>query len=134
MSKEDEVLEELIKIRELLSPPPPPPKPKNILEEFKQFLEKYKVIGVAVAFIMAIYLGALIQSLVNNLVMPIIELFLPGVDWEVFKAGPFRIGAFVGDVITFVIVAFVIFMLIKLTTKFGEYSKKVQEKVGSLIN
>ena len=134
MSEEEEVLEELKKIRELLTPPPPPPKPKNMLEEFKQFLEKYKVIGVAVAFIMAIYLGALIQSLVNNLVMPIIELFLPDVDWEGFKAGPFRIGAFVGDVITFVIIAFVIFMLIKLTTKFGEYSKKVQEKVGSLIN
>jgi len=134
MSEEEEVLEELKKIRELLSPAPPPPKPKNMLEEFKQFLEKYKVIGVAVAFIMAIYLGALIQSLVNNLVMPIIEFFLPGVDWEGFKLGPFRIGAFVGDLITFLIVAFVIFMLIKLTTKFGEYSKKVQEKVGSLIN
>ncbi len=134
MSKEEEVLEELKKIRELLSPPPPPPKPKNLFEEFKQFLEKYKVVGIAVAFIMAIYLGALIQSLVNNLVMPIIELFLPGVDWESVKAGPFRVGAFIGDLITFVIVAFVIFMLVKLTTQFGEYSKKIQEKVGQVID
>ncbi|MFX1571533.1 MAG: MscL family protein [Promethearchaeota archaeon] len=136
MSKEEEeVLQELIKIRELLTPAPPPPKPKSILEEFKQFLAKYKVIGVAVAFIMAIYLGALIQSLVDNLIMPIIELFLPAdVDWESITAGPFRIGAFIGDALTFIIVAFVIFMLIKLTTKAGEYSKKMQEKVGQLFD
>jgi large conductance mechanosensitive channel len=119
MSKEDEMLEELKKIREILSPPPSPPKPKNLLEEFKQFLEKYKVIGLAVAFIMGIYLGALIKSLVDNLVMPIIELALPGIQWELFTLGPFRIGAFIGDLITFLIVAFVIFLLVKLTKRIG---------------
>lgn len=136
MSEEEEVLEELKKIRELLSPPPPPPKPKNLLEEFKRFLSKYKVVGVAVGFIMAIYLGALIKSLVDNLIMPIIEIFTPeGVNWEdIIIAKTFRIGAFIGDLITFIIVAFIIFMLIKLSTKFGEYSKKIQKKVSQLID
>ncbi len=128
------MLEELIKIRELLSPPPPSSKAKNILEEFKRFLDKYKVMGLAIAFIMGICFGTLIQSLVGNLIMALITLFLPGVDWEVIRVGPFRIGAFIGDLITFIIVAFVIFLLIKLTTKFGEYSKKIQEKVGQLID
>ena len=121
MSKEDEILEELIKIREVLTPAPapPPPKPKNLLEEFKRFLDKYKVMGLAVAFIMGIYLGALVKSLVDNLVMPIIEFALPGIEWELLVLGPFRIGAFIGDLITFVIVAFVIFLIVKLTARIG---------------
>jgi len=121
MSKEDEILEELIKIREVLTPAPapPPPKPKNLLEEFKRFLDKYKVMGLAVAFIMGIYLGALVKSLVDNLVMPIIEFALQGIEWELLVLGPFRIGAFIGDLITFVIVAFVIFLIVKLTARIG---------------
>ncbi|MFX1494840.1 MAG: MscL family protein [Promethearchaeota archaeon] len=122
MSKEKEMLDELKQIRELLTPgppPPPPPKPKNLLDEFKQFLSKYKVMGLAVAFIMGIYLGALVKSLVDNLVMPIITLILPGVNWEEFVLGVFRIGPFIGDLITFVIVAFVIFLLVKLTSRIG---------------
>ena len=75
--------------------------------------------GLAVAFIMGIYLGALVQSLVSNLVMPIVELALPGIQWELLVLGPFRIGAFIGDLITFVIVALVIFLIVKLTTRIG---------------
>lgn len=114
---ENEILDELKKIREHLEPKPPPPPPKNLYEEFKQFLSKYKVIGLAVAFIMGIYLGELVRSLVDNLVMPIVSLFVPGVEWETITVGVFRIGAFIGDLITFIIVAFVIFLLVKLTKR-----------------
>ena len=123
MSEKDEMLEELKKIREYLTPPPPPPepeKPKNLLYEFKDFLSKYKIMGLAVAFIMGLYVGALVKSLVDNLIMPIIELFFPpGFIWEEIVLGPFRIGAFIGDLITFIFVALVIFLLVKLTSKFG---------------
>ncbi|MFX0012436.1 MAG: MscL family protein, partial [Candidatus Hermodarchaeota archaeon] len=67
MTTETEMLEELKKIREALAPTPPPPEPekkKNLLMEFKDFIKKYKVLGLAVAFIMGIYLGALVKSLV----------------------------------------------------------------------
>ena len=95
-------------------------KKKNILEEFKDFIKKYKVLGLAVAFIMAQYLGALVQSLVNNLVMPLVTFFLPAeIPWEEFVVWVFRIGAFIGDLITFIIVAFVIFLLVKYTSKLG---------------
>lgn len=121
MSTDDKILEELTKIREALAPPAAPPtKKKNLVEEFKEFLKKYKVMGLAVAFIMAIYLGELVKSLVDNLVMPIVEFFLPPtINWELLVLGPFRIGAFIGDLITFVIVALVIFFLVKLTTRIG---------------
>ncbi|MFX1536126.1 MAG: MscL family protein [Promethearchaeota archaeon] len=120
MTKEDEMLEELRKIRELLSPPPPPPPPKNFLDEFKQFLSKYRVMGLAVAFIMGIYLGTLVGSLVDNIVMPIVQFFLPAeINWELLTVGPFRVGLFIGDLITFIIVAFVIFVLVKYTARLG---------------
>jgi len=114
---ENEILEELKKIKKQLEPKAPPPPPKNLYEEFKQFLSKYKVIGLAVAFIMGVYLGELVRSLVDNLVMPIVSLFVPGVQWEAITIGVFRIGAFIGDLITFLIVAFVIFLLVKLTKR-----------------
>ncbi|MGB9717851.1 MAG: MscL family protein [Thermoproteota archaeon] len=121
-SKEDEIVEELRKIRQLLEPkpaPPAPPAPKGLLEEFKAFISKYRVLGMAVAFILGLYLGALVQALVNDLIMPIIELATPDVAWEQVTAGPFRIGHFTGTLITFLIVAFVIFLLVKVTAKWG---------------
>jgi len=114
-------LEELRKIRELLEPKPsaPPPPPKNFLDEFRQFLTKYKVMGLAVAFILAIHLGALVQALVNDLIMPLIELGLPDVPWEEIVFGPFMVGHFIGQFVTFLIVAFVIFLLVKVTSRYG---------------
>ena len=123
MSKEDEMLAELKQIREFLVPAPPPKEPDKkmkLLDEFKSFLKEYKVMGLAVAFIMGLYLGALVKSLVDNLVMPIVELFTPeDFAWETLTLGPFRVGAFIGDLITFIIIALVIFLIVKLTTKLG---------------
>jgi len=75
--------------------------------------------GMAVAFILGLYLGALVKALVDDLIMPIITLILPGVEWEVFVLGPFRIGHFVGALITFLLVAFVVFLIVKITKKWG---------------
>ena len=124
MTTDSEMLEELKKIREALAPTPPPKEPekkKNLLEEFKDFIMKYKVLGLAIAFIMGQYIGDLVQSLVDNLVMPLVTIFLPdNIPWEEFTAFDiFRIGAFLGDLLTFIIVAFVIFLLIKYSAKIG---------------
>ena len=122
MSKEDKMLEELRRIRELLEPkpaPPPPPPKTGLWNDFMDFISKYKVMGLAVAFIMGIYLGALVKALVDDWIMPIVTLVMPGTDWENIVAGPFRVGHFVGALITFIIVAFVIFILVKVTKKWG---------------
>jgi len=117
---QDEILEELKKIRQLLEPKPAPPSPpKGIFNEFKDFLSKYKVMGLAVAFILGVYLGTLVQALVNDLIMPMINFVIPNVNWELIVAGPFRVGHFTGALITFVIVAFVVFILIKITKRWG---------------
>jgi len=119
MSKEDEMIGELKRIRQLLEPKPTPPPPKGLMNEFKAFLSKYSVMGIAVAFILGLYLGALVKALVDDLIMPIISLVMPGIDWEVITVGPFRVGHFAGSLITFIIIAFVIFILVKITTRWG---------------
>ena len=121
MSKEDKIIEELSQIRELLTPKPaePSPPPKGLLAEFKDFISKYKVMGLAVAFILGLYLGALVKALVDDLIMPLIELIFPGLAWEAVTIGPFRIGHFVGALITFIIIAFIIFILVKVTKRWG---------------
>jgi len=124
MSKKDETLEELKKIRELLTPKPAPPPPKGIWKEFMDFFSKYKVMGLAVAFIMGIYLGELVKALVADFIMPIIGLALPNVsNLKTYSLSVgkqiFGVGDFLVALITFVIVAFVIFILVKVTKRWG---------------
>ncbi|RLE36829.1 hypothetical protein DRJ17_07820 [Candidatus Woesearchaeota archaeon] len=121
MSKNEEILQVLREIKALLEPKSTssPPPPKGLWNEFLDFISKYKVMGMAVAFILGLYLGALVQALVNDLVMPIITLATPGVEWELYMVGPFRVGHFIGTLITFLLVAFVVFLIVKMTRKLG---------------
>ena len=77
-----QMLKELQQIRELLAakPVPPPPPPKGLWNDFKTFLEQYRAMGLAVAFIIGLYLGSLVQSLVKDLLLPVIGLALQDVD------------------------------------------------------
>jgi len=139
LAKDEEMLDELKKIRVALETKPPPPPPTGLWSEFKTFLENYKVLGLAVAFIMGVYLGGLVQSLVSELLMPIIGLALPGLGnlatWKIpvpettldaqgnppadYTGQLFGIGPFLVALITFIIVAFVIFILVKVTKRWG---------------
>jgi large conductance mechanosensitive channel len=118
------MLAELRSIRKLLEPKPapPPPPPKGMMQEFKVFLSEYKVLGLAVAFILGVYLGALVKSLVTDLVLPIINLAFPGLgDINTYKiqiaSAIFGVGDFANALITFLIVAFVIFLIVKLSKR-----------------
>ena len=126
MITEEKMLDELKQIRELLAakPAPPPPAPKGMWNEFKAFIENYKVMGLAVAFILGLYLGQLVQSMVTDLIMPVIGLALPGMDnlstlSVSVENQAFGVGSFLVALITFIIVAFVIFLLVKITKKWG---------------
>lgn len=126
MASDDAVLAELQKIRELLTPkpaPPAPPEPKGISAEFKAFLKNYKVLGLAVAFILGVYLGGLVQALVKDLLLPVIGIPLSSVgDLSTYKitfaAQQFLIGDFLVAVITFIIVAIVIFLIVKVAKRY----------------
>jgi large conductance mechanosensitive channel len=119
MAVDQEMLEELRKIRELLTKPPDLPKPKGFWPEFKAFLAEYKVLGLAVAFILGLYLGNVVKALVSDLLLPVVDYGLPaGTDFNTFKVGPFGLGDFINNVLTFLIVALVIFLIVKLADKY----------------
>jgi large conductance mechanosensitive channel len=100
----------------------------ELAKEFRDFLKEYKIVGLAIAFIMGVAATALIKSLVENIVMPIITPFIPGGAWKeaVFSLGPIVIkwGAFLGELINFIIIALVVFMIAKFILKEEKVAKK----------
>jgi large conductance mechanosensitive channel len=100
----------------------------GIIKEFKEFLKEYKIVALAVAFVIGIASTTLIQSIVNNLIMPVITPFIPGGAWQTatFSIGPIIIGwgALLGAIINFVIIAFVVFMIAKVFLKEEKVTKK----------
>ena len=131
MNSDQEILEELRKIREAVTPKPPPTaeKPKGIWAEFMDFIGKAGVIGLAVGFIMGTYIGTVVTALVQDIIMPIPGALIPSGDWRkaivsipVGAGMNFAIGDFVGVIINFLIVAIVVFFIAK-------YAGKAMEKV-----
>ncbi len=94
---------------------------KSFTDEFMDFLNKYGVIGLAVAFVMGAAITKLVTALVTDLIMPIIGALIPGGDWRTatltLGSIKFMVGDFVGALIDFMIIAFVIFMIVKLIVK-----------------
>src|SRR5512137_2085804 len=101
---------------------------KGFVEEFMDFIKNYQVIGLAVAVIIGAAAGKMVTAMVNDIVMPIIAVLVPGGDWKtsVINVGPvkFLVGDFVGAVIDFAIVALVIFLVVKFIMK-SDASKKI---------
>lgn len=118
-STDEEILAELREIRKLLTPAPPPQKPKGLVNEFRGFIKQYNVLGMAVAFIFGIYLGALTKALVTDLLLPVISFVLPGQNINTVMLGPFGIGDFANSLVTFLIVAFVIFLIVKAASRYN---------------
>ncbi len=52
------------------------------MSEFMEFLQEYKIVGLAIAFVIGVAATALIQSLIENIIMPIITVFVPGGAWR----------------------------------------------------
>lgn len=100
----------------------------GLMGEFKEFLNEYKIIPLAIAFIIGLAATTLVKSLVDNIVMPIITPFIPGGEWQTatFNLGPIVIswGAFLSAVINFVIIALVVFFVAKMFFKEEKVTKK----------
>jgi len=92
-----------------------------MLQEFKDFAMKGNVVDLAVAVVIGAAFGKIVSSLVDNLVTPLVGMFMGGVDFSslTYAVGDavFGYGAFIQSVIDFTIVAFVIFMVVKAINK-----------------
>lgn len=100
----------------------------SLISEFKDFLNEYKVMGLAVAFIMATAATGLVKSLVDEIIMPLVTPFVPGGSWQTARLvlGPISLGwgPFLAALINFVILAFVVFMIAKMVLKEEKVTKK----------
>lgn len=125
----------------------------KLLKEFREFAFKGNMIDLAVGMIIGAAFTGLVNSIVGNMVMPIISLFTGGIDFnnmyvplndaaraaaqsgadiETARAAGavFAYGTFLTDLIQFLILAFVVFMMIRCLTKAMEVAKKEQEEAA----
>ncbi|MCB0569460.1 MAG: large-conductance mechanosensitive channel protein MscL [Phaeodactylibacter sp.] len=115
-----------------------------MLKEFKDFIMRGNVLELAVAVIIAGAFGAVVASFTNDVIMPPIGLALGGVDFSnlaltlkdaqldetgavAVEAVQIRYGAFLQKVIDFIIIAFVIFMLVRTYNRMQDRMKKAEE-------
>lgn len=100
----------------------------GIASEFKEFLKEYKIVGLAIAFIMGAAATALVKSLVDNILMPIITPFIQDGAWReaTLALGPVVMswGQFLADAIYFMFLAIVVFLFAKFVLKEDKVGKK----------
>jgi len=104
-----------------------------MIKEFLAFLREYKIVGLALAFVMGTASTALVKSLVDNIIMPLVTPFVPNWKEAVLDMGPFAIkwGAFMAELINFVILAFVVFIIVKKILREERVTKDILEtKLG----
>lgn len=108
-----------------------------MLKEFKEFISKGNVIDLAVGVIIGGAFGKIVASLVNDVIMPMIGLILGNINFRELKvvlkeangdipASTLNYGAFIQNIVDFLIIAFVIFVVIKLYNK-TKTPQKVEE-------
>ena len=104
-------------------------KKKGIIAEFKEFISRGSVIDLAVGVIIGGAFTSIVNSLVNDVVMPIIGLLFGGIDFsdlriiitpatEEAAEAAIRYGAFIQSVVNFLLVALVIFIAIRTINRF----------------
>ncbi|MBQ8358687.1 MAG: large-conductance mechanosensitive channel protein MscL [Oscillospiraceae bacterium] len=121
-------------------------KAKNFWEEFKAFAIKGNAMALAVGTIIGAAFSTITKSLTDDIIMPIVSIFLGGIDFSELKLTLPRLwgeakldeagneilntlnwGNFISAVINFFILAFVVFMLVKGLNKLSEIGKKKEE-------
>jgi large conductance mechanosensitive channel len=107
-----------------------------MLKEFKDFLMKGNIVDLAVAFVMGVAFGAVINSLVSNLVMPIVAMIIGKPDFSdltfTINDAVFRYGAFITDTITFAATAAAVFFFVvkPVGAAMGRIAKPEDERIS----
>ena len=95
-----------------------------MIQEFKDFIAKGNVMDLAVGIIIGAAFTAIVTSLVDDLINPLIGLIVGGIDFSNLSVGvsdaQFMYGNFITAVINFFIIAFVVFLLVKMVNRIKE--------------
>lgn len=109
---------------------------RNFIEEFKAFALRGNVIDLAVAVVVGGAFGKITTSLVDNIIMPLVGVLIGGVNFSELSvtvgSATIMYGSFIQSVIDFLIIAFVIFVVIRTLNEFKrkEAEKPEGEKVA----
>jgi len=113
-------------------------KNRKFLDEFKEFINRGSVLDLAVGVVVGGAFSKIVTSLVDNILMPVIGMIIGGVDFTGLSvtvpnwlggedAAVLHYGQFIQDVIDFLIVAWCIFLVVKMFNKIQERNKKKEE-------
>jgi large conductance mechanosensitive channel len=99
-----------------------------MLKEFRDFINRGNVVDLAVAVIIGGAFGAIVTSLVNDIIMPLVGVILGGVDFAslAIQVGEATIlyGSFIQAIVNFLIIAFVLFLIVR---SFNKLQKEEEE-------
>lgn len=102
------------------------------VSEFKEFIMRGDVVDLAVGVIVGGAFGKIVTSLVNDILMPIIGILIGGIDFSnlsiTIANAQIKYGAFIQQIVDFLIVSLCIFIFIKIIGKFTKKNKKIQEE------
>lgn len=103
-----------------------------MIKEFKEFISRGNVLDLAVGVIVGGAFSSIVTSLVNNILMPIIGIFIGGVNFSSLtfqiKDATINYGLFLQNILDFLIIAFCIFLMIKIINKITRLGKKEEKK------
>ena len=106
-----------------------------MLKEFREFISRGNVIDLAVAVIIGAAFTAIVKSLVDDIIMPLIGVLMGGIDFTTLtiQVGEATIayGNFIQAIINFVIIALVIFLIVRSINKMQERTAKKEEAAKS---
>ena len=108
---------------------------KSFMKEFKEFIARGNVMDMAVGIIIGGAFTAIVTSLVNDIIMPLVSVITGGFDFKQLSitlgqgegAATLNYGAFITAIINFLIIAFVIFTMIKALNKLSRKKKEEPE-------
>lgn len=114
------------------TPAQTPQKKKRILAEFKEFISRGSVIDLAVGMVVGAAFTAIVTSLVNDIVMPVLGIIVGGLDfsslkWEMAPGVYLQWGNFINAIINFLAISFVVFMAIKAINSVRAKLRKQEE-------
>ncbi|TWI59065.1 large conductance mechanosensitive channel protein MscL [Halalkalibacter nanhaiisediminis] len=102
-----------------------------MLKEFKEFAMRGNVFDLAIAVVLGTAFNQIVSSLVEDMIMPLVGLIIGGIDFGslqiVFGDAVIHYGVFIQSIVDFVLIAFSIFLFIKLFNKFKRKEEKKEE-------
>lgn len=112
---------------------------KGLFKEFKEFAMQGNVLDLAVGVVLGAAFGAIVKSLVDDIIMPLVGILLGGVNISQLSvkvgAAVLKYGSFLQAIINFIIIAFSIFIFVKaINTAANKFRRKEEEQIEEAVD